>query len=218
MFREFLVSKCREDFGHNVVGSCGTDEEAMQLCKETSPEIAIIDLHLGDNNGLALSVELLIISPNLRIIIMTTGCQEVIAKHIASAPIMGYVDKNSSADDIAEAIKSVGEGQKYFSKKFHEVQSNARKDPLAWTKVISDAELKILPSLGSGLETKQIAALFCLQDETVASHRRSIMRKLQLQTQNDLMNFCLSKGFIASSNGKTKAISLPRPQFLFPKV
>jgi len=58
-------------------------------------------------------------------------------------PIMGYVDKNLDSTDLGAAIKMVSAGQKFYCKTFMDIRSAARNDPEAWTKTLSDAELRI---------------------------------------------------------------------------
>lgn len=201
MFRELLTSKCRNELGYNVIGACATGDEAIALCREHRPEIALLGLHLGDSYGLAISKDLLAIAPDLKILILSSGCQEVIVKHIPNTEIMGYIDKNSTVEELDVAFESIERGKKYYCKSFLEVQRKARKDPAAWTKTISDAELKVLPLLGAGLDIRQIAVQVGVREETVASHRRSIMNKLKISGQHELMQFCLEKGFISPATG-----------------
>jgi DNA-binding NarL/FixJ family response regulator len=208
MFREFLFVKCQELYPDALIRGCGQGTEAVSLCALMEPRLALIDINLPDCDGLELGQQLLTLYPQLRVIGISGECGEALIVRLKAVKISGFIDKNEHIDALAVAIYAVLAGRSYYSSSLREHQMGINREANAWPKLLSDAEIKLLPYLGANLPIVHIAAIFHISDSTVLWHRKNIKTKLDLRTDSDLMHFCTTKGFVLVGGGRVRPVKM----------
>jgi len=167
--------------GHVIAGAVGTGTEAYELIGRTRPDVAVIDLGLTDESGADLIRRLLVRDPGLRSLLYTgTGDLEAIAGAL-DCGACGFALKAGSPEELTHAIGAVASGKTYMDPRLDSVVlARATTDRV---RVLSPREREILDLLAEGLTGAQIAKRLFLSPETVRTHVRNAMEKLEAQTR-----------------------------------
>jgi DNA-binding NarL/FixJ family response regulator len=197
LFRSMLADWCRRRFGVPVAGEAATAAEALRRVPLTKPDVLLLDLQLPDGDGVDVARQLIEVMPELRILALTSLCDERTVQRVWELGLPGFVDKSAQhPETLQQAIEVVAAGRVFFSEVVQQVRRRMRLDPCAFTKVLSEREQELLSLLGRGLTNEEAAAQMGLSAWTVHSHRRNIMKKLGLATQTELVQYALRKGFV----------------------
>lgn len=204
MFREVLRKVCETELHHDVVGEAGDGRTAVGLALTTSPDLVLLDLHLPNLDGFSVVEALRQIAPDIRILVLSSHCDEYTVWRSERARVLGFVDKNTNTvATLQQAIAAVGQGHPYFSETFKRVKAARHKDSQSFDKLLSDRELTVLTHIGAGETDGEIARQLKLSTATVEKHRFNILGKLSLPSTNDLVRYARDHGFtLPSSSGR----------------
>ncbi|GMU70377.1 MAG: response regulator transcription factor [Steroidobacteraceae bacterium] len=186
---------------------CGDAENvtgAKRAVRELQPDVVVVDLTLGQGDGLELVRDLRAHHPSLPILVLSMHEESIYAERMLAAGARGYIMKEAASDQLLIALRRVLAGKLYLSDALS-ARLQARgtmppadhaEDPLAR---LSNREMQVLAKLGRGLSSRDIAADLTLSVKTVESHRQSIKRKLNLATNSQLLQYALT--FAAETRG-----------------
>jgi DNA-binding NarL/FixJ family response regulator len=169
-------------------------DEALRICKENTPDMAVVDITLGDNSGLELVKTLHARWPLFPILVMSIHDDSLYAGRALRAGARGYIMKHAAPKYIIEAIRQVRHGGIYVSEK---AQSQLLEQAIAGVSLdapsafasLSDRELEIFQLIGKGLKKGEIAARLHRSVNTIEAHRASIKKKLKIHTSAELAKF-----------------------------
>jgi DNA-binding NarL/FixJ family response regulator len=196
MFRDLLKKICREHFHLNVVGEAEDGASGLEMCRKFKPDIVLLDLFLPDRDGIGMADELLAMDPDIRILALSSECDDYTLYRVLNSGMHGYVDKNrQSVEVLKQAIDEVIKGRVFFTEVVQQVRQRLRMEPKAFPKLLTDREQRVLEVLGSGLSNEEASRELKLSRYTVQLHRRNIMTKLGLHRTPDLVRYAVSKGF-----------------------
>jgi DNA-binding NarL/FixJ family response regulator len=181
--------------GFEVCGEAGEANEAMEMIKKLKPDLAIIDLVLPGESGIALTKRIRSEFPKLPVLVLSMHEEQAYATRALRAGAMGYIVKQDAIDNIVGALQGVLKGDRYLSPS---IASGAlanlgpdapdEGDP---TNVLSDRELEILDLIGKGNEVRDIAGKLNLSPKTVETHRTHIKEKLKLKNARQVARFAV---------------------------
>lgn len=192
-----LVNVCTKEWGYKVVGEAGTVADAIRLAPKVAPELLLLDLQLPDGDGFQIAEALFRVLPQLRVLALTSMQNEVTIHRLRELGIQGFVDKTGQTPALLhEAIRAVAAGRHFYTEIVHKVQKKMRDDPVSFPKVLSPREQETLALLGRGFSNEQASTQLGVTPWTIHTHRRNIMRKLQLNTEAELMRYAMKKGFV----------------------
>ena len=187
---------CTSQLKHTVVGETDSGAQAVEKILELQPEVVVFDLSLPDMDGFNVAERVLAKLPNVRILVVSSHCDDYTLFRVEKAGVHGYLDKNSSnIAAVGEALKTIAEGRVYFSAAFTEAKIARRNDPQSFTKVLSEWERAILSLIGLGLNDDEIGERFEISPKTAQKHRSQIMRKLGVKGTPKLIAFAVEHGF-----------------------
>lgn len=175
-----------------IIGESGILSEAVELIKDTRPDIVLLDINLADDSGLDAVPLIRKFSPLTRIIGVSMHNQPAFAKKMFSLGAKGYVTKNSSHHEIFKAIDEVMKGRAYVCSEIKEIISNQalNNEPEERTiKDLSFREIEIIKHIKNGLSSKEIASMLHISLKTVEVHRHNILKKLNLKNAAALINY-----------------------------
>jgi DNA-binding NarL/FixJ family response regulator len=196
MFREVLRKVCVQDLKHEVVGEAGDGRQAVPLVLSTKPDLVLLDLHLPNLDGFGVVEALRRVAPNLRILVLSSHCDDYTVFRAEHAHVQGFVDKNTSAvATLKKAITIVGDGRVYFSDAFKKIKAARLGDPFSFDKLLTDRERAVLALIGEPLTDREIAKRLELSKETIEKHRFNILSKLGLKTTAELVRYAVDHGF-----------------------
>lgn len=197
LFLELLKGLCEREFGFTVAATAVCGGDAIRLAREVSPDVILLDLNLPDMDGVDVALALLSENANRRILALSSQIDDYTLHRVLSSAIKGYVDKNEqSIAVLKKAIHQVATGGVFFTEVIQEVRNELRRDPMSFPKVLSDREQELVALLGRGLDDTETAAMLGLKPLTIQSHRRNILRKLNLSGTKQLVRYAVAHGFV----------------------
>jgi len=183
-----------------VVAQAGNRAEALERATSSRPDVIILDLLLGDEDGLTFLPELCQATPNSRVLVLT-GVQNPDAHRRAiRRGAMGIVLKEHAADQLLKAIKKVHEGEVWIERSMmgsmiQEFNKPALVDPEV-TKIesLTDREREVIALIGEGLKNKQVGERLFISETTVTHHLSSVFSKLEVSDRLELIIYAFRHG------------------------
>jgi DNA-binding NarL/FixJ family response regulator len=197
LFSKGLSSLIASREGYTVVGEARDSSEALKLAGEEKPDLVILDLNLGDEDGLDLLKELHRRFPAMVILVLSMHEERYYAERVLKAGGRGYIMKTEAGNKVTEAIETVLGGKVYFSQAERERLSGyletSRGDdrPLVPVEQLSDRQFQIFNLLGKGLGTVEIAAKLKLSAKTIDTHKEHMKDKLRCNTAQELKQLAI---------------------------
>jgi DNA-binding NarL/FixJ family response regulator len=183
----------------DVVAEAGDPARAVEAIKTHRPAVVLLDVHMPDGGGLAVLEAIGGDLPDTRFLALSVSdaAEDVIA--VIRAGARGYVTKTISADDLANAINRVAEGDVVFSPRLAGFVLDAFRDAPITPSI--DAELdqltprerEVLRLLARGYAYKEIAAELFISIKTVETHASNVLRKLQLSNRHQLTRWAADR-------------------------
>lgn len=187
--------------GFRVTGTAGTAEEGLTMIASRRPNVAVLDIGLGEASGTTLANEVSAGSGRTSTVIYT-GCTdpEVLARAVASGAL-GVVQKTSPLEDLGTAITAAAKGHTFLDPRVAELLAGAG-DGRA--RVISEREAEVLGLMATGMTADDVGAELCLSPDTVKTHVRNAVRKLGARGR-------LHAVILALQCGDLEVVGLARP-------
>jgi DNA-binding NarL/FixJ family response regulator len=184
-----LIDKEKE---MEVQGEASSYSELISLLKEENIDLLILDLNLGDKNGIE-SIENVSSSfPALPILILSTYPEEPYAIQTFKAGASGYLNKTVISSELIKAIHKITAGKKYISESLAENLAygfSLEKRDTDPVELLSKREFEVLSLIASGQAYKEIAGKLGLSPKTVSTYRTRILEKLNLTSTSQLLRF-----------------------------
>jgi DNA-binding NarL/FixJ family response regulator len=196
LVREFLAKECAQILPGFAVHAAGTAAAALESCRQHPPSLVILDLVLPDGDGLDLASPIAKLSPEVKIVALSSHIDEVTVHRAARCSIQALLDKNEQPIAVLRlAIDAVLAGRSYLSPAAQRLKAHSRADPLAFAKLLSEREQEALRLIGEGLDNPAVAARLGIEPGTAKRHRLKIMAKLGIHSTPGLIRYALEKGF-----------------------
>ena len=187
LVREGLRARLASEPDIVVVGEAGNAAEAVAAVDATAPTLVLMDIGMKDVNGIELAARLIARVPGLAVMMLSMYDSVEYAQRALQAGARGYVLKDAPSSEIVSALHSVAKGGTYLSSEMAQRLFRAPVQPSP----LSAREQIILVHLAHGQSSKQIARALDLSVRTVETHRQNIRRKLDLETQADLIKYAV---------------------------
>ena len=184
-----------------IVGEASDGLEAIALVEQLRPDILVVDVMMPGVNGLEVTRQVSNRLPETRIVILSMHSDEAYVLEALRNGASGYVLKDSSASDLVQALREVSDGRRYLSPPLSEraieayVQrsESASIDPYDR---LTTREREVLNLVAQGNSNSEVASRLTISTRTAETHRASVMRKLNLRTQTDLIRYALRRGIL----------------------
>jgi DNA-binding NarL/FixJ family response regulator len=180
--------------GHHVVGTADDAEAGGALILRRRPDVALIDLALPGRSGAELTRRLLKEHPDLRIVLYTGAADERRLLDALDAGAAGFALKSGDPEELEDAIRTVAAGGDYIDPRLTPLLANGGDGR---TKTLSPREREILGLLSKGLSGEEAAEQLYLSPETVRTHVRNAMGKLDAATRAHAVALALQRGEIS---------------------
>jgi two-component system, NarL family, response regulator NreC len=178
----------------DIIGAAENCANALKTAEKEKPNLVLMDINLGKENGLELIPKLKMINPEITILIISIQDERFYAERVLRLGAKGYVLKTESADTIRSAINTVLDNKVYLSETerdriFQAMTEESKlgvKDWITSIQLLSNRELQIFSFLAKGLGTIEIAARLNLSTKTIDTHKEHIKIKLQCNSVQEL--------------------------------
>lgn len=182
--------------GCEVLGTAGDAEGGRALVASLAPSVAVVDVHLGADSGIELTREIVATNPDCRVVLYTGSEDPVLVGQGLDAGATGYALKAGDVGELLEAVRAAAAGERYVDPRLAAfvatVAAAPRQAPL------SKREREIMDLLARGLTGEQVAEHLVLSAETVKTHVRNAMGKLEATTRVHAIALGVSSGQIAA--------------------
>ena len=187
---EVLLSQA----GLDVVGAAGNVAAGMDLVDHTSPDLALVDIRLPDGSGIDLTRQLLARRPDLAVVLYTGDADAELLYEGLDSGARGYALKAGSMEELLAAIEQVAAGTSYVDPRLDRILLS----PRATSRVpqLSPREREIMHLMAEGHTAEQIGDKITVSVETVRTHVRNVIRKLQARNRVHAIAIALQRGEI----------------------
>jgi len=194
LFRAGLRSRLAEERDIMPIGEAGSAEEAVVRARALHPDVILLDLLLPRKSGSEAVRELLRVSPQSRVLIVSSQASASAVRQAITAGACGYVPKRSTDRELLDAIRRVASGERYVDPDLG--AQLVVPDRVPALEPLTDRERDVFTLLALGYTNQEIARMLFVSVRTVDSHRAHVMRKLDLETRAELVLLALSTGLI----------------------
>lgn len=199
LVRKLLRSFLETHPGIKIVGEATNGIEAIELVQKKRPDILLLDLALPRIHGLDVVRQVALLSKTKVLVVSMHFTETYVAEALASGA-SGYVLKTSMPDELIKGIREVAAGRKYFSDELEPILPDlkfSRSTPSYGLDSLTRREKIVLELAAAGHNNTQIARQLSLSPRTIESHRASLMRKLKLRSQTDIVRFAIRRNIIS---------------------
>jgi DNA-binding NarL/FixJ family response regulator len=197
IIRDGLRALLEGQAGYQVVGEASDGRAALSLADENAADVCIMDVTMPGLNGVDATAQMARQHPELKIIGLSMHSDPHTVSRMLDAGAAGYVPKDSAFEEITEAVKSVMQNNYYLGAGLASevVRHNQSPNALpAGNPRLTPREREVLQLIAEGSKTTRIAETLGVSVKTVESHRKNIMRKLDLHTVAQLTKYALREG------------------------
>ena len=197
LFSRGLAQLIETQKDYNVIGMAKNRNEALSLLNSTKPDLAIVDLNLGQEDGLELIKDILVIHPQTKILVLSMHDERFYAERALKAGAKGYIMKAEAESNVINAVISVTNGEIYLSdsekKRLKELShgNTDNTDKFNTISSLSDRQLQIFTLIGKGLGTVEIASKLNLSIKTIDTHKENIKSKLHCASSAELRQMAI---------------------------
>ena len=195
-----LRSLLEKQTDFEVVGEAENGRKAVQMAQEEKPDVVVMDVSMPDLNGMEATIQIIESLPKTKVIALSMHSDKRFVMGMLRAGAYGYLLKDCASQELANAIVQVAGGKKYLSPEVTGVViddfllGDSSGKVATATSQLSPREREVLQLIAEGWSTKQIASHLYVSIKTIETHRRQIMRKLDLHTIADLTKYALREG------------------------
>jgi DNA-binding NarL/FixJ family response regulator len=193
--REGLVALLQQSGGVEVVGAAGNVAAGVDLVEHSEPDVAIVDIRLPDGSGIDLTRDLLARRPDLGVILYTGDADAELLYDGLDSGARGYALKAGSMDELMAAIERVAGGGSYVDPRLDRILLSPR--ATAHVPQLSPREREIMHLMAEGMTAEAIGDRISVSVETVRTHVRNVIRKLQARNRVHAIAIALERGEIA---------------------
>jgi DNA-binding NarL/FixJ family response regulator len=195
-----LRSLLEKQTDFEVVAEAENGRKAVQMAQGAKPDIVVMDVSMPDLNGIEATKQIIEILPETRVIALSMHSDKRFVMGMLRAGASGYLLKDCASQELANAIQQVAGGKKYLSPEITGViiddllLGGSSEDVATAASQLSAREREVLQLIAEGWSTKQIASHLYVSVKTIETHRRQIMKKLDLHSIADLTKYAVREG------------------------
>jgi DNA-binding NarL/FixJ family response regulator len=188
--------------GIEVVGTAHNGWEILEFLESSDADIVLVDLHMPRMNGIETTIRLREKASKVKVILLTMSEEPAVIKEALVAGVDGYVMKRIEKKELELALKTVANGQKYFSEtvvmrlaQLPNSNTANGKDNIAESVSLTPREIEVMRLVIQDLSNAEIAARIFIEITTVETHRRNLMKKVGVNSALGLMRWAMKNGF-----------------------
>lgn len=184
----------------NIIGTVNNGQDLVKLVSLKQPKLVITDIRMPIMDGIQATKLIKKQFPHIRVLAMTMFDQPEAIKQMLDAGATGYILKNSGIKMLSKAIVTVAGGETFFDPNVaFNFMNDYIEDNVKVGKsdkvVLSNREKEILHLIANGRTSKEIAELLFIAKTTVDTHRKNMIRKLELSSGNELIKYAIDKKY-----------------------
>lgn len=196
--REGLNTILKFEKNFNVAGMAKNSAEALKFVANKKLDVIILDISLPGRSGLEIIKEVKKIQPAIKILMLSIYPEDRFAIRAFKAGASGYLTKEMAPEMIVEAIRKLSTGGKYITPAIaerlaDELNELSEKSP---HERLSDREFDVMCLIGLGKSLIEIAEKIGISDRTVSTYRTRIIKKMNLKSNSDIIQYVIDNGLV----------------------
>jgi DNA-binding NarL/FixJ family response regulator len=200
LFRHGVVELLSDQQDFNLVGEAGNGPEALRLSRQLKPQVVLLDVHMPAGGGVEVVQALKQIS-GLHVLMLTISEKDEDLMAAIEAGADGYLLKSAEPDELCQAVRQVASGLSVLSPKI--TAKVMRTAAASWSQqaqiILSQREQEVLTELAQGATTAEIAATLIISTNTVKTHIRHILEKLEAANRAEAVSRATTMGLLNSN-------------------
>jgi DNA-binding NarL/FixJ family response regulator len=203
LFRQGLISlMLTHDDLVEVVGEAATGNEAVQMAAQLQPDVVLMDIYMPDGDGLQATREICSRFPKIAVVMLTSSEADEHLYEAVRLGASGYLLKSLDAEELFSLITGVMRGEAAMTRVMAArllkgVASNSVNNTSPVVDSLTDREIDVLRLVAQGCSNPQIAAELCITVNTVKSHLKNILAKLQLDNRTQVAAYAVQSGLLS---------------------
>ena len=201
LFRRGLQMVLKSEGDIEVVGEAADGNEAVEKAQETMPDVILMDVRMPHRSGIEATQQIKDLLPHVKILMLTISDEEADLYEAIKAGASGYLLKEISIDEVADAIRSVSAGQSRLSpsmaakllQEFAAMSKRAAEARQLPAPRLTDREMEVLRLVAQGLNNRDIARDLFISENTVKNHIRNILDKLHLHSRMEAVVYAVKE-------------------------
>ncbi len=179
-----------------LVGEAGDGETAVSLCRQILPDVVLMDMLMPDVDGVTATRLIRQQFPSVQVIALTSFKEEALVQSALRAGAIGYLLKDVSAQELAQAIRAAHAGRGTLSPEVVQSMTHAAGQPSSPDYSLTEREQEVLVLLVAGLNNNEIATKLVVSPSTIKSHVSNILAKLDVTSRTEAAALAVRHGLV----------------------
>jgi two-component system invasion response regulator UvrY len=179
----------------SIIGEAETGAEALDYCSKNKVDVIIMDINLKDGSSIDVIKKMIDTIPKVKIVVVSMLNVYSIIKDLYKAGISSFLTKNSSKEELIEAIKKAYNNEKYYSTEIAQLLLERDNETI---NTLNSRELKVIQYICDGLSNKEIGASMKMSEKTIEGYKTKIFKKLKVFNNLGIYSFAQKNGLINS--------------------
>ena len=191
IMRKGLAALLEREEDLQIVGECATGRELLELVERCHPQVVILEIALPELNGFEAAYRIRQTSPQTRLIVLSNCVDELHVQRMLDIGVVGYIAKNGRVRELLEAIRHAAQGALHLGSAVIGMALTSKERTI---NRLSPREREVLQLIAEGKSSKEIARALHISLETVKTHRKRIMEKLEIHDASSLTRYAIQHG------------------------
>lgn len=202
MFRDGIAYILNSSEGYQVIWTADSREETLKKLNSNQPDILLMDISLGDDNGIELTEEILQLYESQLILALSMHHEEEYIVKMVEKGARGYLLKDSGVEELEKAINKLMDGEYYYNETvmrslIQKVQSPVKSNQSSGSSDrLTERETEILRLVADEMSNQEISDLLHISTRTVETHKRNMISKLDVKNSIGLVRFAFESGLV----------------------
>ncbi len=199
--RKGIRSMLESHAGWEVCGEAKDGREAVECANRLKPDVLLLDIGMPNLNGLDAARQILAITPEARILILTVHDSEQMVREVLAVGARGFLLKSDAGRDLLAAVEALQHRRTFFTSSVAQMMLEGYlrphdKDDASGQRVLTPREREVIQLVAEGKTTKEVATALSLSVKTAETHRTNLMRKLDLHSVAALTLYAVRHGIV----------------------
>jgi len=193
LVREAWKLTIEKETNFKIIGEADNCQSALAFCTETKLDVILMDINLKDGNSISTIKEMLDRIPNVNIVVVSILNVMAIVKDLYKSGVKAYLTKNSTKEQLLNAINIAAIGKVYFSPEISQLFLDFQNELIH---TLNSKEIKVIELICNGLSNKEVADELKIAEKTIEGYKTKIYKKLNISNNIGLFEFAQKNGLV----------------------